>query len=94
MGWASKMKHIVYHIMIPAIMPVVFFIIATTPVEVLGCRTRGIIALLIALISGLAAIGTANMGTKVMMRGEKYTLWWVATSIILVIPLIALVIMA
>jgi hypothetical protein len=31
------MKRIIYHILIPAIMPVVFFRIATLPVEVLGC---------------------------------------------------------
>jgi hypothetical protein len=30
------MKRIVYHIIIPAIMPSAFFVIASTPVEVLG----------------------------------------------------------
>jgi hypothetical protein len=44
------MKRIVYHIMIPAITPAAFFVIASMPVEVLGCRTRGLIALLIAFI--------------------------------------------
>ncbi len=88
------MNRITYHIIFPAIMPVFFFIIATTPVEVLGCRTRGLIALLIAFISGLAALGSAILGTKGRMRGDAYSTWWVATSLILVIPLIALIIMA
>ena len=43
------MKRIVCHIIIPAIMPAIFFVIASIPVEVLGCRARGLIALLIAL---------------------------------------------
>jgi hypothetical protein len=45
------MKRVIYHVILPAIMPVLFFVIALTPVEVLGCLVRGLIALLIALIS-------------------------------------------
>jgi len=88
------MNRMTYHIIFPAIIPVVFFIIATTPVEVLGCRTRGLIALLIAFISGLAALGTAIVGTKGRMQEDAYPIWWVASSIILVIPVIAFIIMA
>ncbi len=88
------MKRIIYHILIPAIMPVVFFRIATLPVEVWGCRTRGLIALLLAVVSGLAAIGAAVMGLRGRMRGDKNAFWWVASSIILVIPVVALLILA
>ena len=88
------MKRITDHILIPGIMPIVFFIIATTPVELLGCRTRGVIALLIALVSGLAALATAMRGAKGRMRGDAYGIWWVASSIILAIPVIALILMA
>jgi hypothetical protein len=45
------MKRVIYHVILPAIMPVLFFVVALTPVEVLGCLIRGLIALLIALIS-------------------------------------------
>jgi ATP/ADP translocase len=88
------MNRITYHLIIPSILAIVFFIIATTPVEVLGCRTRGLIALLIALISGLSAFGTAIVGAKGRMRGDGDATWWVASSIILIIPVIALIIMA
>jgi len=88
------MKHMIYHIFVPIIMPAVFFGIATMPVEVLGCRTRGIIALLIALMGGLAALGTAIMGAKGRMRGDTQAIWWVASSIILAIPVVALIILA
>jgi hypothetical protein len=88
------MNRITYHLIIPSIMAVVFFVIATTPVEVLGCRTRGLIALLIALVSGLAALGSAIVGTKGRIRGDAEAIWWVASSIILIIPVIALIIMA
>ena len=88
------MKRIVYYIIIPAVMPAVFFVIASIPVEVLGCRTRGLIALLIALFSGLAALGAAIIGVKGRMRGDIYSIWWVASSLILTLPVIALIILA
>jgi hypothetical protein len=70
------------------------FVIAAIPVEVLGCRTRGLIALLIALFSGLAALGAAIIGLKGRMRGDIYSIWWVASSLILTLPVIALIILA
>jgi hypothetical protein len=88
------MKRIVYHIIIPAILPAVFFVIASMPVEVLGCRTRGLIALLIALFSGLAALGAAIIAAKGRIRGDIYAIWWVASSLILTLPVIALIILA
>jgi hypothetical protein len=88
------MKRIIYHILIPAIMPVVFFRIAMLPVEVWGCRTRGLLALLIAFVGVLAAIGAAIMGVRGRMQGDRDALWWVASSIILAIPVVALIILA
>ena len=92
------MKRIAYHVILPAVMPALFFIIAFTPVEVLGCFLRGLIALLIAFISGLVAlmatiIGTRG-GTKGRVRYDKNSIWWVLSTLILVIPVIALIILA
>ena len=75
-------------------MPAAFFVIASMSVEVLGCRARGLIALLIALLSGLAALGAAIIGAKGRMRGDVYVIWWVASSLILTLPVIALIILA
>ena len=88
------MKRIVNHIMIPATMSVLFFIVASTPVEVLGCFVRGLIALLIALISGLAALGAALIGLKGRVRHDQNATWWVISTLILVIPVIAMIVLA
>jgi ATP/ADP translocase len=92
------MKRIVYHLILPALMPVLFFVVASTPVEVLGCLVRGLIALLIALISGLAALGAAIIGTKVGSKGgtrhDKNSIWWLMSTLILVIPVIAMILLA
>jgi hypothetical protein len=47
------------------------------------------------LMSGPAAVGTAAMGLRGgRMRGDKDALWWAASTIILAIPVVALLILA
>ncbi len=88
------MKRIVYHVIIPAIMPVLFFAVASMPIEVLGCLFRGLIALLIAFVSGLAALGAAIIGVKGRVRHDKNAIWWMTSTLILVIPVIAMIVLA
>jgi hypothetical protein len=88
------MKRIVNHIIIPAMMTVLFFAVALTPVEILGCLVRGLIAVLIALISGLAALAAAIIGAKGRAHHDKNSIWWVLSTLILVIPVIAMIILA
>ena len=75
-------------------MLVAFFVVALMPVEVLGCFMRGLIALLISFVSGLGALGAAIIGAKRKGRGDKNAIWWVTSTLILVIPVIAMIIMA
>jgi len=88
------MKRIANHIIIPAMMTVLFFSVALTPVEVLGCFLRGLVAFLIALISGLAALVMVMIGLKGRVRHDKNSIWWVLSTLILVIPVIAMIILA
>ena len=88
------MRKMIYYILGPTIMPLIFFRIATTPVEILGCRTRGLIAVSIAFISGLAALGAAIVSAKRRKREDPSGIWWVASSLILAIPVVALIILA
>ena len=88
------MKRKTYHAVIPAIMPAIFFLIAATPVETLGCFTRGLLAFVVALASGLAALGTAGMGVRGRICGDVYAQWWVISTLILTIPVVALLILA
>lgn len=83
-----------YHAVIPAVMPAVFFLIVATPVETLGCFTRGLLASVVALASGLAGLGTAIMGLRRQSRGDANAAWWVISTVILTIPVVALLILA
>jgi hypothetical protein len=90
----APMRRKAYHAAIPAIMPAVFFLIVVTPVETLGCFTRGLLASVVALASGLAALGTAVMGVRGQSRSDVYAGWWVISTLILTIPVVALLILA
>lgn len=71
-----------------------FFLIVATPVEALGCFTRGLLAFAIALASGLAGLGTAIMGVRGQTRGDAHAAWWLISTAILTIPVVALLILA
>jgi hypothetical protein len=91
-------KRIANHIIIPAMMTVLFFVVALTPVEVLGCFFRGLIALVISLVSGLAALAAAIVGARREAKGrardDKNSIWWAMSSVILMIPVVAMLILA
>lgn len=88
------MKRILYHIIVPAIIPAAFFVVAAMPVEVLGCRNRSLIAVLIALIGALASLGAVIMGLFGKVRGKPSAGWWVLSALMLAIPAVVIIIIA
>ena len=88
------LKRIVLHLVLPAILPVFFFVIAATPVEVLGCYNRGLIALITALISSLLALTSVLIAIWRRNHGDLQSHWFVFTALVLVIPIIGLLILA
>jgi hypothetical protein len=82
------------HIILPAIVPTLFFAVAATPVDVLGCRNRGLLAGLIVLVGALSALGAAIMGLKGRLHGDPHAHWWIPSALILAIPAAAVVIIA
>ncbi len=88
------MKRILYHIIVPAIIPAAFFVVAAMPVEVLGCRNRSLIAVLIALIGALTSLGAVIMGLFGKVRGKPSAGWWVLSALMLAIPTVVIIIIA
>lgn len=82
------------HILLPALAPVVFFLVASTPVEVLGCFNRGLMALSVAMVSVIAGIIFAVKGRLSWRRGDPDAGWWVLSALILAVPPVALIILA
>jgi len=90
----NQMNRALRHLLIPSLLPIAFFAVAATPVEVLGCRNRGLLALLIAFVSVLAAIAASVRAVEVRRQGEAEVSRWVATALILAIPPVALIFLA
>lgn len=88
------MGRLTRHVAIPAMMPLLFFAVALTPVAVLGCRNRGLLALLIALASGCWALREAFVAAGARARGDPDASWRVIGSVVLSIPVVALLAMA
>jgi len=82
------------HIMLPAIFPALFVIFAAIPVDVIGCRNRGLAVALIAFAGGLLGIATAIKALVGKVRGQPDAPWWMASALILAIPLVAVVVLA
>ena len=88
------MKRILRHSIIPSVVPTVFLVIAAMPGQVMGCRNRKLLAVLLALIGGLAVLGTLIIGAIRKMRGDPNAGWWMTSTLILVIPAVVIIIIA
>jgi hypothetical protein len=82
------------HILLPAFAPVLFLVIATTPVDVLGCRTRGLLAIAVAFISVLAGLGSAVAGVRGRTKGDAAANWWATSALVLAVPAVLLILFA
>jgi heme O synthase-like polyprenyltransferase len=88
------MNNIFRYMLLPALAPILFFSVAATPVELFGCRTRGLLALMIALVAVLAGLVTAIMALKSRVRRDPAANWWILSSLILAIPAMAVLVIA
>lgn len=79
-------KHLFNNVLIPLLVPAAFFMVAATPVELLGCKTRGLIALGIALVGLLAGLGCAIKGLIGRIKAAPDSGRWMITTIILALP--------
>jgi hypothetical protein len=90
----KDLNRFTHHITLPFILPLMFFAVAFSPVEVLGCRNRGLLALSISFISGLLALGAAFIGIKERTQNNSGSYWWVLSALILAIPVVGMILLA
>ena len=87
-------KTVVRHILFPLFMSIAFFAVAFTPVALLGCRNRGLLAFAIALVSGILSISAALRAIRGKLKGEQNAIWWIVTSLLMAVPVVAMLKMA
>jgi hypothetical protein len=89
----TRTSRIAAYVAAPSGVVALFFLIAATPVEVLGCRNRGLLAVAVVGVSLLASLGFAVAALAGRVRGRSGTGWWIASSIILAVPAVGLLIL-
>jgi hypothetical protein len=88
------MAPLLRHVLLPALAPVAFVVLAALPVGVFGCRNRGLLVLALTLgsvIGGVVAAFRAQSGAR---RCAPAARWWAATALILAVPAVLLLILA
>ena len=91
---SSENRRILHHVIIPAFLVTLFLLIVSTPVEIIGCRYRGLIAVAIALLGELSALGAVIKGLMGRIRGDSTSIWWISSALILMIPTLIVAIIA
>ena len=86
------MTKISKHVLIPAIVTATFFVVASFPVELLGCYIRGLIAAILAIAAGILGIVAAVKALIGKMRKDANSSFWVVSALILVIPSVFIVV--
>ena len=79
------------HLLIPGLIVALFFGVAFLPVELIGCRNRALIAVFLALGSGVLGIASAVRGIIGRVRNEPRTVLWVISALILSVPALYIV---
>ena len=87
-----EMKKNIRHFVIPMMITAIFLAVAALPVEILGCRNRGLTAAGIALAAGILGIVAAVRAVLGKIRGEEKTSMWMASALIFAIPAIYIVV--
>jgi hypothetical protein len=82
------------HIALPAVAPLLFFSIAAIPVEAIGCRNRGLLAVAVTQASAAGSLASVVAAQKGRTRRDPDSAWWIVTAIILAVPVVGLIILA
>ena len=80
----------VRHVLLPALAPLAIVGLYFTPVTLIGCANRGLLALLVAGLSTIAAFVTVGFAMRGRTRGDPSSSWWILSALILTLPLVLL----
>jgi Na+-driven multidrug efflux pump len=81
------MTRTVKHIVIPAVAPAAIVGLYFTPPSLMGCAIRGLMALAVVLVAAISAFVTVGIALRGRVRNEPASVWWVVSTLILILPL-------
>ena len=81
---------ILRHLLLPGIAPAAIVALYFTPVSLIGCANRGLLALAIAAVSTVAAFVTVAVAMRCGARQDQASAWWILSTFVLILPLVLL----
>jgi hypothetical protein len=81
-------------ILLSLILPMLFLAVATTPVGFLGCRNRGLIAVVLAIISAIFALITTIISLRNRLNGKLHNPISLICTVIQALPAVYILILA
>jgi VIT1/CCC1 family predicted Fe2+/Mn2+ transporter len=84
------MNPFVKHVAVPAVAPAALVGLYFTPVSLVGCVNRGVLALAVVVASTMAACLTASIGARRSGRDPACAIWWLVSTLLLVAPVVLL----
>jgi ABC-type amino acid transport system permease subunit len=82
------MHVVVKHVALPALAPAAVVGLYFTPVLLFGCVNRGWMALVVVLVSAVAACVTAGVARHAKARHQPSSNWWMISTLILTLPIV------
>lgn len=80
---AEKLSLPVRHVALPAAAPLTLVALYYTPLTVVGCAERGLLALAVTAAATVAAFGCIALGFRARARSDELSRWWVLSAAIL-----------
>jgi hypothetical protein len=79
------------HLALPALAPLALVALYLTPLTVIGCRERGLLALTVTGASAVAAFACIGFAFRSGARGRAAGSWWAVSAAVLTLPLALLI---
>lgn len=80
------MKRFMLHVVVPGLATLAVVALYLTPVTIIPCVTRGLIALGVVFGALLAGFATSGLAFIARSRKDPLAFWWIVSTAILVIP--------
>ena len=72
----------VRHVALPALAPAALIALYFPPVLLFGCVNRGLLAVVVALVSAIGAFVTVGIALRLRAQGKPSGLWILSTAIL------------
>jgi len=83
-------NRVVRHIVLPALAPASIVVLYFTPLTLISCVNRGLIALAVAFVSLVVGIVLGIIGIQAVRRDPESRWWWIGSMFILLLPMLLL----